>query len=84
MSISYCNRIKLPTLPKFSGEDRGHVDSLRRWLAKLQKHTELQHWTEHENLVQLQLHLASRAECLYEILPSQSKESYPLLRCRRG
>ena len=76
VSISYSNRLKLPTLPKFSGEDRDDVDSLWRWLAKLEKHAELQHWTEHEKLVQFELHLAGRAERLYEILPSQSKESY--------
>ena len=41
-------RLKLPTLPWFDGDDR-EDDSLRRWLAKLEKHAELQNWTEHEN-----------------------------------
>ena len=35
------NRLKLPSLPKYSGDDREDVDSLRRWLAKLEKHAEL-------------------------------------------
>ena len=36
------NRLKLPTLPKFTGEDRDDIDSLHRWVAKLNKHAELQ------------------------------------------
>jgi len=73
---SRSGRLKLPTLPKFSGDDRDDVDSLKRWLAKLEKHAELQCWTEREKLVQFELHLAGRAERVYEILPSQVKESY--------
>ena len=70
------NRLKLPTLPKFTGEDRDDVDSLRRWLAKLDKHAELQRWTDREKLVQFELHLAGRAERVYEVLPSTSKASF--------
>ena len=70
------NRLKLPTLPKFTGEDRDDVDSLRRWLAKLDKHAELQRWTDREKLVQFELHLAGRAERVYEVLPSTSKVSF--------
>ena len=70
------NRLKLPTLPKFTGEDRDDVDSLRRWIAKLEKHAELQKWTDREKLVQFELHLAGRAERVYEVLPSTSKVSF--------
>ena len=31
------NCLKLPALPKFSSGDRDDVDSLKRWLAKLEK-----------------------------------------------
>ena len=68
--------MKLPTLPKFTGEDRDDVDSLRRWLLKLEKHAELQWWTDREKLVQFELHLSVRAERVYEVLPSQSKASF--------
>ena len=57
-------RLKLPSLPKFTGDDRDDVDSLRRWLVKLEKHAELQNWTEREKLVQFELHLAGRTEWL--------------------
>ena len=70
------NRLKLPTLPKFTGEDRDDVDSLCRWLAKLDKHAELQRWTDREKLVQFELHLAGRAERVYEVLPSTSKANF--------
>ena len=70
------NRLRLPSLPKYSGDDREDVDSLRRWLAKLEKHAELLGWTEREKLVQFELHLTGRAERVYEVLPSKSKETY--------
>ena len=53
----WSNLLKLSTLPKFTWEDRDDVDLLRRWLAKLEKHAELQHWTDGEKLVQFELHL---------------------------
>ena len=68
--------MKLPALPKFSGDDRDDVDPLKRWLAKLVKHAELQCWTEREKLVQFELHLARVAEQVYEVLPSHVKENY--------
>ena len=67
------NRLKLSTLTKFTGEDRKKVDSLRRWLDK---HAELQRWTDREKLAQFELHLAGRAERVYEVLPSTSKVSF--------
>ena len=33
--------LKLPPLPTFDGDNRKDVDALGRWLAKLEKHTEL-------------------------------------------
>ena len=42
--LSCANRLKLPAFPKFSGDDRDDVHSLKRWLAKLEKHAELQCW----------------------------------------
>lgn len=70
------NHLKLPALAKFSGDDRDGVDSLKRCLAKLEKHAELQCWTEWEKLVQFELHLAGHAKRVYEILPSHVKENY--------
>ena len=52
--------MKLPALPKFSGDDRDDVDSLKRLLTWLEKHAELQCWTEQ----------------MYEVLPSHVKENY--------
>ena len=71
--LSHANRLKLPALPKFSGDDRDDVDSLKRWLARLEKHAELQWQTEQERLVQFELHLAGRAERVFEVLPSHVK-----------
>ena len=74
--LKHANHLKLPALPKFSGDDRDDVDSLKRWLAKLVKHAELQCWTEREKLVKFELHLARIAEQVYEVLPSHVKENY--------
>ena len=68
-------RLELPSLPKFTGDDCDDNDLLRRWLKKLEKHAKLRSWTEREKLVQFELHLARRAEQLYEVLPSKAKES---------
>ena len=62
--LSCANCLKLPALPKFRGDDRDYVDLLKRWLAKLEKHAELQCWTEQEKLVQFELHMAGCAECV--------------------
>ena len=42
----------------------------------MEKHAELQYWTEWEKLVQFELHLAGHAERVYAVLPSHVKESY--------
>ena len=70
------NRLKLPTLPKFTRENRDDVNSLCCWIAKLEKHAELQRLTDREKLVQFELHLAGCAERVYEVLPSTSKVSF--------
>ena len=75
--LSRANHFKLPALPKFNGDDKDAVDSLKRWLAKLEKHAELQCWTEREKLVQFELHLAGRAERVYEVFMSRRAMSGP-------
>ena len=49
--LSRADHLKLPASPKFSGDDRDDVDTLKRLLAKVEKHAELQCWTEREKLV---------------------------------
>ena len=41
----------------------------------MEKHAELQYWTEREKLVQFELHLAGHAERVYAVLPSHVKEA---------
>ncbi len=70
--------MKLPPLPDFSADKlAGHEsEAYERWLRKLMKHAELQHWSEREKLLQFELYLVGRAERIYEVLPSESKSSY--------
>ena len=47
-----------------------------RWIKKLEKHAELQAWTDREKLLQFELHLTGRAESTYEVLSTELKETY--------
>ncbi len=69
-------RLRLPTLPKFSGEDRDDADALPRWLRKLEKHAEVEQWSKREKLLQFESHLTGRAERTYEVLPREVTESF--------
>ncbi len=51
---------KLPPIPPAGFE---------RWLRKLEWHSELQGWSSQSKLLQFELHLGSRAEQIYEVLP---------------
>ena len=66
---------QLPPLPMFGGADTDDGDALQRWVNKLQRHAQLQQWTGHEALLQFELHLAGKAELLYEVLPNDTKVS---------
>ena len=68
-------RMTLPSLPMFSGED-ADVDTFTRWLRRFTRHAELECWSEGAKLAQLELHLAGRAERLFEVLPAAVRESY--------
>ena len=68
-------RIYLPALPQFSGEGSSDEGDFERWVRKLQKHAELRGWTDRQTMVQFELHLSGRAESLYELLPSTTRES---------
>ena len=68
--------MKLPPLPSFAGEDREDVDALDRWLARVEKHSELMHWSERTKLLQFELHLSGRAECMYELLSPVVKSTF--------
>lgn len=63
-------------MPTFDGANRDDVDALSRWLAKLAKHAELLRWSERTKLLQFELHLAGRAERVYELLPASKKGSF--------
>ena len=68
-------KLTVPSLPKFSG-DKLDDDSFDRWIRKLQRHAELERWTEREKLLQLELHLVGRAEQVYEVLPDENKTTF--------
>ena len=63
-------------MPAFDGDNRKDVDALGRWLAKLEKHTELLRCSECTKLLQFELHLTGRAERVYELLLSSIKSSF--------
>jgi len=66
---------QLPPLPMFGSTDTDDGDAFNRWINKLHRHAQLQQWTEHETLLQFELHLTGRAELLYEVLPSDDKRN---------
>ena len=65
-------KLTLPPLPKFTG-DKADEDAFERWTRRLSRHAELEKWTDREKLLQLEIHLAGRAEQIYEVLTSESK-----------
>ena len=70
------NKLRLPALAKFTGEDRDDVDGFVRWLRRLERHAELEQWTERQKLIQFELHLAGKAEKVYEVLPNEVKQNF--------
>ena len=68
--------MRLPALPKFSGEDVDDVNAFDRWARKLDKHAELEGWSDRQKLLQFQLHLCRKAERVYEVLPSEQKQRF--------
>ena len=70
-------RMSLPTLSPFSGdESKDDGESFDRWIRRLERHAELEQWTDREKLVHLELRLKGRAERLFEILPDEVKRNY--------
>ena len=68
--------LKLSPLPAFDGDNHGNVEALGRWLAKLEKHTELLRWLKHTKLLQFELHLTGCAKHVYKLLSSSVKSSF--------
>ncbi len=66
----------LPPLAKFGGDPSQDDDAFDRWVRKLLRHAELEHWTEREKLLQVELHLGGRAEQVYELLPAESRSTF--------
>ncbi len=55
---------------------RQDSEAFERWLRKIQRHAELERWTEREKLLQLELHLTGRAEQIYEVLPLDARTTF--------
>ena len=68
-------KLTLPPLPKFTG-DKADEDAFERWTRRLSRHAEHEKWTDREKLLQLEIHLAGRAEQIYEVLTSESKATF--------
>ena len=68
-------KLTLPPLPKFTGE-KAEEDAFERWTRRLLRHAELEKWTDRERLLQLEIHLAGRAEQVYEVLTPESKATF--------
>ena len=69
-------RMRLPALPKFSGDDSEDGSAFDRWARKIDKHAELEGWSDRQKLLQFELHLFGKAERVYEVLPSEEKGKY--------
>ena len=70
------HKMRLPALTKMNREDRENSDSFDLWLQKLEKHAELEHWSERQKLLQFELHLVGRAEKIYNVLDKEYKKTY--------
>ena len=66
--------MRLPALPKFSGDDSDNGSGFDHWAWQLDKHAELEGWTDRQKLLQFELHLCGKVEWVYEVLPSEEKE----------
>ena len=64
--------VRLPALPTFEGCGKDDDGAYKRWLVKIGKHAELLHWSDKEKLLQFELHLAGKAESVYEVVPPGS------------
>ena len=69
-------KMRLPALPKMNGEDKENSDSFDLWLQKLEKHAELEQWSDRQKLLQFELHLVGKAEKIYNVLDKESKKTY--------
>ncbi len=70
-------RMTLPRVPMFTGEEKtGDEETFEKWVRKLERHAELERWSEREKLVQLELHLSGRAERLFDLLPPEVKAKF--------
>ena len=70
--------MKLSPLPGFNAECQAdhEGEEYERWLRKLNKHAELQRWSQRDKLLQFELLLTGKAERIYEVLPEESKKDY--------
>ena len=69
--------ITLPSLTTFSREEsRDDEETFDRWVRRLERHAELERWSDREKLLQLELRLKGRAERLFEVLSKESKSSF--------
>ena len=68
-------RLEMKTFEVCSKDDDG---AYKWWLIKIGKHAGLLHWSEKEKLLQFELHLAGKAESVYEVLPPEEKGSFDL------
>ena len=65
--------MQLPPLPMFGDAEGEDGDALRRWVKKLHRYAEMQHWTARETLLQFELHLTGKAKFLYDVLSAEVK-----------
>ena len=70
--------VRLPALLTFEGCGKDDDGAYKRWLVKIGKYAELLHWSDKEKLLQFELHLAGKAESVYEVLPPEEKGSFDL------
>ena len=57
-------------------ENRDDEELFEWWIRKLERYAELEQWSERKKLVQLELRLKGRAECLFEDISKESKSSF--------
>ena len=65
----------LPSLAKFTGDEK-EVGAFERWTRKLLRHAEIEKWNDRVKLLQLELHLAGRAEQVYEMLSEEERSTF--------
>ena len=72
---SHGHRYHSTLLSYFNGEDAIDNGAFNRWVRKLQICAEVDKWSDHEQILQLEFHLTGKAVATHDVLSSEVKNN---------